>query len=106
MSLNCLKCFRVISFCAAASAAACILRMTFGRNGPSVRSSVHSSVRSLTPISHDREELFKCGFLRWDAYISGTNYTKNHLGGVKFFGTFFEIYKNIPIFQKGPPESK
>ena len=32
-------------FCAAASAAACILRMTFCRNGPSVRSSVRSSVR-------------------------------------------------------------
>ena len=71
-----------------------------------VCSSVRSFVRWLTPISHDREEVFRCGFLRWDGYISGTNYTKNHLGGAKFFGTFFEIYKNIPIFQKGPPESK
>ena len=71
-----------------------------------VRPFVRPFVRVLPPISHNREELFKCGFLRWDAYISGTNYTKNYLGGVKFFGTFFKIYKNIPIFQKGPPESK
>ena len=78
---------------------------TFCRNGLFVRY-VRSFVRSLTPISHDREEVFRCGFLRWDGYSIGTNYTKNHLGGVKFFGTFFEIYKNIPIFQKGPQESK
>ena len=56
--------------------------MTFGRNGLFVR----SFVRSLTPISHDREEVFRCGFLRWDGYSIGTNYTKNHLGGVIFFG--------------------
>ena len=71
----------------------------FCRNGLFVRPFVRSSVRSLTPISHDREEVFRCGFLRWDGYSIGTNYTKNHLGGVKFFGTFLEIY-NKPFPKK------
>ena len=61
--------------------------MTFGRNGPSVC----SFVRSLPPISHVREELFKCGFLRRVGYISGTNCTQIQTNRTTF--EFLHIYK-------------